>query len=60
MEAQEGTEIKAITIRRESTVDCRNWLEFELSEYTMGKVRYTYRVNAPKKGCIEQPESVEF
>ena len=49
MEARAGTEVKAKTLKRETTVDCRDWLEFEVSEILLGKIRYTYRVK--EKSC---------
>jgi len=58
MEAIEGTEVRAKTLRREATVDCRGWLEFEISEILMGKIRYTYRVQ--DKTCKTLEESVQL
>lgn len=44
MEPKAGTQVKGKTFKRESTIDCRAWIEFEITEITMSKVRVAYRV----------------
>lgn len=58
MKKQAGTAIRAKTVRRERAVDCRDWLEFEISEITMHSIRYTYRV-AVKAIDTEPVKAVE-
>lgn len=44
MEDRPGTIIKGKSCRRESTIDCRSWIEFEITEITMREIRFAYRV----------------
>ena len=44
MEVIKGTRVKAMKIPHGRLVDCRNWLEFAITEHLRGADKVTYRV----------------